>query len=124
MDAYLERQICARIKQARIEAGLTQEDMAGLLNVTGRAIQNYESRRVPFRRLEEIAKLTAVSQEWLLRGDTRSQEVDSELLVDVAEAVTELGRSQESVHKKLDLLLARLAELAAGQSTPGETRQQ
>lgn len=73
VDLYLQRQICERIRQARKAAGLTQEDMAGLLNVTTRAYQNYERERVPFRRLSEIARLTSVEQEWLLRGDPQTE---------------------------------------------------
>lgn len=119
MDLYLQRQICQRIKQARKAAGLTQEDMAGLLNVTTRAYQNYEADRVPFRRLSEIARLTSVEQEWILRGDPPT-EADRGLLKDVADAVEQLERSAESVHQKLDETLARLARLEDGLSPPEE----
>ena len=74
MDAHLEKQICARIKQARKAAGFTQEDFANLLNVTTRTWQNYERDRVPFRRLGEIARLTSVQQEWLVRGDQKESD--------------------------------------------------
>ena len=56
---------------ARKAAGLTQEDAAGLLNVTVRAYQNYESVRVPFRRLSDIARITGRDEDWLLRGDPK-----------------------------------------------------
>ena len=69
MDAHLQAEICARIKQARTEAGYTQQEMADLLGMTMRGYQNYESVRVPFPQLGKIAELTGVTQMWLLRGD-------------------------------------------------------
>ena len=60
------------MKQAREEAGISQEEMANLLGLTHRAYQWYESQkdpRPPLRRLQEIAEITGRSQEWLLRGD-------------------------------------------------------
>lgn len=68
MDVQLQREICARIKEARNRAGLTQQEMADLLDLTLRGYQNYEVERVPFRRLGEIARLTGVEESWLLYG--------------------------------------------------------
>ena len=110
VDAYTERQICARIKQARIEAGMTQKDLAGYLDVEIKTVQNYERNRVPFRRLEEIAKLTRVSHDWLLRGAPQTP-ANQELSADVLDALAGLQDSQESVHGKLDQILRRLKEL-------------
>lgn len=117
MDAYLQQQICARIKQARKAAGLTQEDMANLLNVTTRAYQNYERNRVPFRSLPKIASLTNASEAWLLHGDPESPD-QRELLKDVADGVAELERSSESVLRQLDEALARLGRIEAALSPP------
>src|SRR5690349_7984096 len=69
LDPQEEREICARIKQARKEKGLTQQEMADLLNVEKRTYQNYEDYRVPFKLLDKIAKLTDKPQEWLLYGE-------------------------------------------------------
>ena len=123
MDDYLQRQICARIKQARKAAGLTQEDMANLLSVTTRAYQNYERDRVPFRSLGKIATLTAVSQEWLLRGELQETESPG-LLRDVASGVAELERSSEHVLQQLDDVLARLARIEGWLSPSEEHRPQ
>lgn len=121
MDAYLQREICQRIRKARKEAGLTQEDAANLLSVTTRAYQNYERDRVPFRSLEKVARLFGVTQEWLLRGDPPASDppANAELLRAAADGIAELSRSQESVHDRLDEVLARLARIEAGLS-PGE----
>lgn len=72
MDELTKKRITARVKQAREEAGISQEEMASLLGLTHRAYQWYESQkdpRPPLRRLREIAEVTGRSQEWLLRGD-------------------------------------------------------
>lgn len=66
----LERaQISERIKQARQQAGLTQEELADLIHVRARTIANYEAGRVPWRLLGQIAEATDVTQQWLLHGD-------------------------------------------------------
>jgi transcriptional regulator with XRE-family HTH domain len=99
MDAHLQAQICARIKQARIEAGYTQEEMADLLAMTMRGYQNYESNRVPFRQLDKIAELTNVTQMWLLRGDLpdASGSPDPEIL----ERLARLEASVESLRQEV-----------------------
>lgn len=66
--------ISIRIAQAREEAGLTQPELAELMEppVHMRSVQDWESPRndtVPFRRLDQIARATRVTKEWLLHGD-------------------------------------------------------
>lgn len=68
MEAKVQKEICARIKEARMQAGFTQQEMADLLDLTLRGYQNYENERVPFRRIGEIARLTRVEERWLLYG--------------------------------------------------------
>jgi transcriptional regulator with XRE-family HTH domain len=60
--------ITARIREARIESGLTQPEMAELLDVGSRTYQNYESDRVPWGLLGRIADATGRSVPWLLHG--------------------------------------------------------
>lgn len=70
--AELQREeIVARIKQARKESGLTQEELADLLDVIPRTYQNYESTRVPWGFINQIAKATGKTPEWLLHGDPK-----------------------------------------------------
>ena len=55
MEASDRQRIGSRIRQARQEAGLTQQELAGLLGITTRSIQNYESGAiVPYRHLGHI----------------------------------------------------------------------
>lgn len=123
VDAYLQRQICERIKQARKAAGFTQEDMANLLNVTTRAYQNYERDRVPFRSLTKIASLASVSEAWLLQGEPKQEILaQAELLRGVADGIVELERSSEHVLQQLDEALARLGTIEAALLPPGDAR--
>jgi transcriptional regulator with XRE-family HTH domain len=64
--------ISVRLAQAREEVGLTQVELAELLQVHFRSVQNYESpreRRIPFDLLDRWAQVTGRPKEWLLHGD-------------------------------------------------------
>jgi DNA-binding transcriptional regulator YiaG len=66
--------ICARIAEARETAGLTQPELAEVLEppVHWRTVQTWESLkdpRVPWDRLDEIARVTGRTKEWLLHGE-------------------------------------------------------
>jgi transcriptional regulator with XRE-family HTH domain len=105
MDQRLQAEICARIKQARETAGFTQEEIADLLNMTPRGYQNYESVRVPFRRLGEIARITNVAESWLLHGGSPEQqmpEAQQALLRDVAAGVEQLERFAAEALSRLE----------------------
>jgi transcriptional regulator with XRE-family HTH domain len=59
-----------RIAQARREAGLTQEELAGLIGVTTRSVQGYEAGTVtPFRHLRKLEDVTEKPHGWLLYGE-------------------------------------------------------
>lgn len=61
--------IRARLRQARKEAGLSQAELADLMSVHKRTIENYENVRVPWDHLNEYARLTNREPEWFLYGD-------------------------------------------------------
>ncbi len=107
--AELDRQrICQRVREARREAGLTQEEMAELIGVRPRTYQNYERDRVPFRLLGRIAEVTGRDQEWFLRGRVATDEDRlGELEGLVAQGFEEIRQS-----------LADLAELVEQQGHP------
>jgi DNA-binding XRE family transcriptional regulator len=77
LDEREEREICARIKQARIEAGLTQQQVSDLLHIEKRTYQNYEDYRVPFRSLEEIGSSSASRRNGCCTGTGRSSRTGS-----------------------------------------------
>lgn len=68
--------IAARVGQARDEAGLKQTELADLLHVHWRTVQNWESQTNPivaWDRLGEIATVTGKTKEWLIHGDPPEQ---------------------------------------------------
>jgi transcriptional regulator with XRE-family HTH domain len=74
--------ISRRLRIARDEVGLSRVEMAELLVLHWRTIENYESpkhRVVPFDRLEEWARITGRTKEWLLHGDEPMVSADDRL---------------------------------------------
>src|SRR6266487_3103015 len=86
LNVFASEEIGARIARARAEAGLTQEDLGDLIDLSTRQVQNLEAGvSKPYKHLESIAGATGKPTEWFLH-----------------ESVTESGRLDEA-----------LAELAA-----------
>lgn len=115
---YLERlmgeldraAIAFRLATSRQQAGLDQAELAELLNVHWRTIQNYESPkidRIPWDRLDEWARATGVTRDWLLHGD------------DAAAPAT--APPDGDVLAKLDEILRRIDDLE-GRLPPQERR--
>lgn len=105
--------ICARIQQVREEAGLTQPELGEALEppVHWRTIQTWESvkqPRVPWDRLDEIARVTGTTKDWLLHGDTATAQDE-----DVAARLERLEQTLERIEA---LLQARPHEPPAQQS--------
>lgn len=68
MEIEPER-IRARLRQARKEAGLSQAELAEILGVHKRTIENYENLRVPWDHLNDYARITNRQPEWFLYGE-------------------------------------------------------
>jgi transcriptional regulator with XRE-family HTH domain len=140
------RDISARIQRARKEAGLTQEQLADLLEVIPRSVQNYESGRVPWNKINAIGKITGKSPEWLLHGDApdpfegrpaaQQPDVHAELQdlrqmvaanQDALLQLQETLAGQEGIREELMLLIADLRSQLAHASSgnrPGARRSQ
>lgn len=69
MAELQKAEITARIRQARKEAGLTQPEMAELLEVAMRTYQHYEDDRVPWSLMGRISDVSGKSIRWLLHGE-------------------------------------------------------
>jgi transcriptional regulator with XRE-family HTH domain len=94
----------SRIKQARTEAGLTQDELSDLVGVGLRQIQYYEAGESnPYRTLRRIAEATGRNVGWLLHGDPATAADEG-----AVEAVA-------SIDHRLEELAAAVARLAAGQ---------
>jgi transcriptional regulator with XRE-family HTH domain len=100
--------ISSRIGRARTEAGLSQPELAELLSVHWRTVQGWESLkidRVPWDRLDEIARATGRTREWLLHGDPDAP--------DISDVPAVLGE----IRDLLDRIELRLRE--GGEPRPG-----
>jgi transcriptional regulator with XRE-family HTH domain len=90
--------ISVRLAESRDEAGLTQEEMAEALQRDGtplhwRSVQNYESPkidRVPWDLLDQWARITGTTKEWLLHGRDTGTTGLSEKTVERFEAAVAL----------------------------------
>lgn len=100
--AELDRaQISARIKQARDEAGLTQPELADLLQSHWRTVQEWENLKngnVPWDRLDEIAQATGRTRDWLLHGDQAAS----------PETMGAVQKEMAEIRELLERLLERL----------------
>lgn len=108
MQQFAAREIGERIAQARREAGgMTQEQLAELLNVSARSVQDYESGvTVPWKHMHALTRIFTRPLEWFLHGDEADQEEDIhdldarvsileedlDRLAAIAEAIYELNR--------------------------------
>lgn len=108
MAELQKEEIPGRIRQARIEAGLTQNEIAELLDVAMRTWQNYESHRVPWSLINQIAKITGKSPEWLLHGEP---EPTPDLMGNLgrADQLDRIERRLEALEAKLDRHIATTA---------------
>lgn len=81
-----------RIAQARLEAGMTQEELAELATFSKRSLQDYETGvTIPYRHMREISALLGRPVEWFLHGAKESREEPplTEAFVDRLEAAVE-----------------------------------
>src|SRR4029077_19636448 len=63
-----------RIKQARLEAGMTQEQVGEVATFSKRSLQDYESgNTIPYKHLREIASLFKREVPWFLHGESEEQ---------------------------------------------------
>jgi transcriptional regulator with XRE-family HTH domain len=100
LNVFEPEEIGARIQQAREKAGLRQEDLADLIGMSTRQVQNYEAgESKPFAKLRAIAAATSTTVEWLLHGDEVKEASD-------AEVVARLGKVEEQLQEILRRLPA------------------
>jgi transcriptional regulator with XRE-family HTH domain len=100
MQQFEAQEIGARIKQARLERGLTQEVLAEMAPFSKRSLQDYETGvTIPYRHLRELSRLLGKPEEWFLYGDepvaSDRLELIEEQLARVASEVAALRSSLE-----------------------------
>lgn len=105
-------QVAGRMRDARIEAGLTQEQMAELVGVHKRVIENIENNRLvkgPYQYVNAWSDITNWTVQQLLHGDARTQGEDAAVL----EALQENSRRLDALEDLAGRLEGGLAEIRA-----------
>lgn len=70
MSQLQAQEIGQRIKQKRLERGMTQDDLASLTTFSARSLQDYENGvTIPYKHFTEIGKLLNARPEWLMYGE-------------------------------------------------------
>lgn len=100
--------IAQRIATARKRAGLNQHELADLMHVHYRTVQDWESVKkeaTPWDRLDELAAVTGISRNWLLHGEDEAGVPDAESLARrLAELEGLVEKTREDVGQALGLL--------------------
>jgi transcriptional regulator with XRE-family HTH domain len=110
LNVFEPEEIGDRIKQARDRAGLRQEDLADLIGMSTRQIQNYEAgESKQYAKLRAIAEATGVRVEWLLHGDEETVSRDEELHA-LREELGEVRGELAEVHRLLEERLPAVRE--------------
>lgn len=101
MREFEAREIGQRIALARKETGgMTQEELADLVNVTPRSVQLWESGdTIPYKRLSRIAQVLGRPVGWFLHGNDTEEDDDR---------LSRLEAQLEGATAKLDKLLELL----------------
>lgn len=68
--AIEEEAVRARIRQARDEQGLTQANLADLMDVSKSTVEKWENSHLPpYRKIPRLAKVLNKTEDWILYGD-------------------------------------------------------
>ena len=98
-------EIGERIKEARREAGFTQDELADLLEVTTRTVQAWEAGdNIPYRSLSKLAEVLNREVGWFLHGDESEPTNEDRLrriVQEVLEGVREtMARIEDLLHEE------------------------
>ena len=118
MQQFAAREIGARIAQARREQGaMTQEQLAELLDVSTRAVQDYEGgKRIPWKHFKRLEQIFKRELDWFLHGETSEEPAVLEQLVGVGRKLDALDRKLDVDREALDRRLVAIEELLRGRA--------
>lgn len=101
-----------RIRQARENCGLTQEELAKKLNTTKQTIHKYETgliSNIPSDKIELLAKIFCISPSYLMGWDKEeSHTLNTPTYVIGKNGKREVRYSNETIEKDNDTLLAEM----------------
>jgi len=105
MQQFAAREIGARIGLARKEAGgMTQEQLAELLDVSARSVQDYEAGiTIPWKHFQRLEVIFKRPMGWFLHGDVDGEPADvRRLLEELTASVAGLAESQDLILERLE----------------------
>lgn len=117
--------IAQRIAKARKQSGLTQNELADLMHVHYRTVQDWESPKkeaTPWDRLDELAAVTGISRNWLLHGEDEAAVPDAQSVLRRLSLLEETVARADDVQRGFEALeaaIARLAPLRTGEAGSG-----
>lgn len=102
MQQFAAKEIGTRIAQARREhAAMTQEQLAELLDVSTRSVQDYErGETIPWKHFKRLETIFQRDLDWFLHGEP-IERVDPEIAV-LTEKIDGLARQLADIDRKLD----------------------
>jgi transcriptional regulator with XRE-family HTH domain len=111
----LDHEVGRRIRQARVQMGVTQSDLGAKLGVSGQQIQKYESGRdaVPLHRLLKLASICGVPPQAFLGheyspADARDISGEADIgIIQLVRAYRRIGNA--NVRKRLLQLVKQMA---------------
>jgi transcriptional regulator with XRE-family HTH domain len=84
MQEAERKEVGERIKRARLEQGLTQDDLAAMASFSKRSLQDYEAGKTPpYRALPELTRLLNKRAEWILYGEQAIGALDEQRLREI-----------------------------------------
>lgn len=115
MQQFEQQAIGARIAQARKEqGGMTQEQLADLLNVSKRSVQEYEAGNVvPWKHFQQMATILKRPVEWFLHGEDDPAGTPAALVAALQEIDSSLGERLAQLEATVETLTALLHQLVA-----------
>lgn len=103
-----------RLRELREQKGLSQGDVAKLINVTRTAYAAYETgQNKPTRKLQELSDLFGVSADYILGNDKTEPEIkysaDEQRLIEVYRKLDDRGKENmfRNAKGELDMLRAK-----------------
>lgn len=97
-------EIGARIRLARDEKGLSQEQLAALCSFSKRSLQDYEAGvTIPYKHFDEIVRILGHSTAWFLYGDESKAEDPEAIRQAIREEMIELAASVRRIEAHLGL---------------------
>jgi transcriptional regulator with XRE-family HTH domain len=96
LEVFAPEELGHRIKTAREQAGLTQDDLADVIGLSMRQVQNLEAGvSKPFKHVKQIAEATGKSVEWLLHGEPAPQPDADRLREIIAEEIADVTQWED-----------------------------